>query len=335
VDGLAGAVALSVSSDGEAIYVAGEYEDAVALLVWSKRTNRFVFVDRIKEGERLLNTLRVNIDDTVPNIEANTPQGFFKVDLPLDLVEELRVTIPAGYPEAGTVVTLKREEWFEPGGSAYARLPVGGALKYPARLGGNMEAWSFNARDTEHWTLPDGSRYMAIASSSASMLPNAYGGVVVILTWDEEVKRFERVQQLAARDMAPSALSFFRVQHDISVRGADDKATSTLSRGPGALASYYLAVGNTMRHGDTRAPINVYRWDASNKAFVFHHAAPVKLVGNEPNDPLTRLPLPKQLSIEKLVAWELDGDVYVGAAVSRVSRQVLGLLALPVQQYKY
>jgi hypothetical protein len=135
--------------------------------------------------------------------------------------------------------------------------------------------------------------------------------------------------------MAPSALSFFRVQHDISVRGADDKATSTLSRGPGALASYYLAVGNTMRHGDTRAPINVYRWDASNKAFVFHHAAPVKLVGNEPNDPLTRLPLPKQLSIEKLVAWELDGDVYVGAAVSRVSRQVLGLLALPVQQYKY
>ena len=195
-----------------------------------------------------------------------------------------------------------------------------------------MEPWSFNARDTEHWTMPDGSRYMAIASSSASMLPNAYGGLVVILTWDDEVKRFELVQQLAARDMAPSALSFFSVKHDISVRGPDDNDSF---RGQGALASYYLAVGNTMRHGDTRAPINVYRWDASNKAFVFHHAAPVKLVGNEPNDPLTRLPLPKQLSIEKLVTWELDGDVYVAAAVSRVARQARSLLAVLVQKYTY
>ena len=200
-----GAVALSVSSDGEAIYVAGQYEDAVALLVWSKQ-NRFVFVDRLKEGERLLDSLGVYIDDALPNIQAGTPQGFFKVDLPLDLGKELIVPIPGGYPEAGSLVTLKVEEWFEPGGIAYARLPVRPAIKYPARVGGNMEMWSFNARDTEHWTMPDGSRYMAIASSSASMLPNAYAGLVVILTWDEKVKRFDVVQQVL------SSLSAFLVQ---------------------------------------------------------------------------------------------------------------------------
>eukprot|EP00001_Collodictyon_triciliatum_P083487 14754_1 len=85
---------------------------------------------------------------------------------------------------------------------------------------------------------------------------------------------------------------------------------------------YYLAVGNTLRHGDTRAPINVYRWDPDKKAFVFHHGAPVKFGGNDPKDPLTGLPLPAQLSIEKLVSWELDGEVYVAAAVSRVARQL-------------
>jgi hypothetical protein len=82
--------------------------------------------------------------------------------------------------------------------------------------------------------------------------------------------------------MAPSALSFFWV------RGGGGGSRS--GGGEGNRDSdgwYYLAVGNTLRHGDTRAPINVYRWDPDKKAFVFHHGAPVKFGGNDPKDPLT------------------------------------------------
>ena len=297
VDGLAGAVALTISSDSSSIYVAGLYDQAVALLAWSQN-DTFVFVDRIKQGERLIHTLHMEIDDTVPE-QQDTPPGFFKVQLPLDLSKTMTVPIPAGYPQAGSMVSFRLEPTAQPGGMVYAPLLPPAPIKYPTRVGGNMRNWSLNARDTEHWTLHDGTRYMAIASSNPSWHPDGLA-LVAILVWDEVLKRFDVIQHLEMHEMAPSALASFEVKD----------MTGTNWR--------YLAVGSTLRHGDVDASINVYRWNPALMHFVFHHGAPATLAGGHPNHPLTGRPLPLKLNIQKIVHWEMDGNHYLAAAVSRV-----------------
>jgi hypothetical protein len=297
VDGLAGAVALALSSDNSSIYVAGAYDDAVAVVEWTNQS-AFEFTDRLKQGERLISSFRSDIDDTVP-FQGDTPAGFFKVQLPLELSKYQTVAIPPGYPQAGSLVTFALLPTAYPGGTAYVALPPPAPLEYPARLGGNQRNWSLNARDTEHWTLEDGSRYMAIASSDPGADPDGLA-VVVVLRWNEDGKRFDVIQHLGVHDMAPSALCSFKV--------ADVTGVSWR----------YLAVGSSLRHGDHRASINVYRWDPAARKFVFHHGAPATLVGGHPSDPVTGERLPAKLNVEKLVHWEVDGQHYLAAAVSRV-----------------
>ena len=300
VDGLAGVVGLVVSSDNSSIYAAGEHDQAVALLQWVEKTNGhggFVFIDRIKQGERLIHTLRSDIDDTVPNT-TGIPSGFFKVALPLELTQTLTVPIPAGFPQAGTHVTFALEPTATPGGWTFAPLPSDPPLQYPARVGGNMRNWSLTALDTEHWTTSDGTRFMAIASSDPSPDPDGLS-VVAILRWDANLKRFNVIQELRERDMAPAALACFEVTDSLQTTWR------------------YLAVGSSLRHGDTRASINVYRWDPTTSLFVWHHQLPTSLSGGNPNDPVSGLPIPKKLNIEKLFHWEMDGQTYLSAAVSQ------------------
>jgi hypothetical protein len=296
VDGLAGAVALAVSSDNSSIYVAGAYDHAVAVVQWTNQS-AFEFMDRLKQGERLIHSFRSDIDDTVP-FQGDTPEGFFKVQLPLELSRYQTAVIPSGYPQAGSLVTFALLPTAYPGGTAYVALPPPAPLEYPARLGGNQRNWSLNARDTEHWTLKDGSRYMAIASSDPGADPDGLA-VVVVLRWNEDGKRFDVIQHLGVHDMAPSALCSFEVA-DVT-----------------GVAWRYLAVGSSLRHGDHRASINVYRWDHAAMKFVFHHGAPAT-VGGQLNDPLTGERLAAKLNVEKLVHWEVDGQHYLAAAVSRV-----------------
>ena len=58
VDGLAGAVALAVSHDNSSIYVAGGYDHAVAVVRWNDEAATFEFIDRLKQGERLIHSFR-------------------------------------------------------------------------------------------------------------------------------------------------------------------------------------------------------------------------------------------------------------------------------------
>ena len=283
VDGLGGARGVAVSTNGTLVYVAGHNDAAVAVLSWQPDGfggGALDFVDRLKQGERLLHLLDDNVSDTVVLVPPPEPTGAIFYDtasgewLPVP-PEPLPFVEPPGLPHR-----------------------IGGSSAAGDR---NAPSWVFNARANVAFS-EDGEEYLVTAALGVDA-DGAAQGAVVLSWWNESSGAWQMVQEELGRDAAPRCLTTFLVEDRdgfawrfVAVGSAPDDGAPT---------------------GDA---VQVYRWaqnvTRADARLVHHHVAPVALRGGASTSPASGLPVPTALSVEQLTTFEAGGYTFLAAAVA-------------------
>ncbi|KAJ1480371.1 hypothetical protein T484DRAFT_1810930, partial [Baffinella frigidus] len=285
VDGLAGAHAVAVSTDGEHVFVAGYADAAVAVLSWlpgegADARGRFGYLDRIKKGERMIDRFDDFVNDTATGLFLPVPAE------PLPYVE------PIGPPHR-----------------------IGGTT---AVGGMNLHVWVFKTRASvafvtatigEEGGVITGAVVFSFWNVTAAIgeAGGVVTGAVVLSFWNVTSASWMVIQEVIGRDASPACLSTF------SIKDRDGHVWR------------YIAVGSAPEDGVPVAkPLHVYRWDANapwdanatSAWLVYHHEVSVALRGGATTSPTSGKPAPTAMAIEALDTFEAGGYTFLFSAAS-------------------
>ena len=253
---LRSAASLALSPDGRNLYVAAFGDNATLTFAVNATTGALVLAQTLRDGEGGVDGIAGAAGVAVsPDGLSVLVAGY------LDNAVAMFARDPAGGGLLAPADRLKAgERLFErfsdatddavPAGSAGGAWSSGDFPRFPLRLGGNAQSWSFAARDAAAFSMFR-RVYIAVAASAPS--PEAQGGALAIYTLDEE--RGGALTLLQTRAALPAVSAVAHV-------GLNDRSGHR---------RHYLVVGAAYSRAQPAPTVEVLGWSPAEDEFAPHH----------------------------------------------------------------